>query len=74
MRIAEVKADIDYKLKVKLDNGKEGVFDVSPYLTYEAFYDLKDYEAFQKIQNGGYFIEWECGADLSIDTIEAHLQ
>lgn len=24
--------------------------------------------------NGGYFVEWDCGADLSADTIEAHLQ
>ncbi|WP_280938426.1 hypothetical protein [Thioflexithrix psekupsensis] len=22
----------------------------------------------------GYFVEWECGADLSADTIEAHWQ
>ena len=25
-----------------------------------------------KVFNGGYFVEWECGADLSADTIEAH--
>ena len=24
-----------------------------------------------QISNGGYFIEWDCGADLSVDTIEA---
>ncbi|MFH0728984.1 MAG: hypothetical protein V2B19_21930 [Pseudomonadota bacterium] len=24
--------------------------------------------------NGGYFIEWDCGADLSADTIEARWQ
>jgi hypothetical protein len=24
-----------------------------------------------RIRNGGYYIEWECGADLSADTIEA---
>ena len=23
------------------------------------------------ISNGGYFVEWECGADLSADTLEA---
>jgi hypothetical protein len=26
-----------------------------------------------KITNGGYFVEWECGADLSADTIEAKM-
>jgi hypothetical protein len=24
--------------------------------------------------NGGYFLEWECGADLSADTIEAKMR
>jgi hypothetical protein len=33
---------------------------------------LRDDAAFQRVRNGGYFIEWECGADLSVDTIEAH--
>jgi hypothetical protein len=27
-----------------------------------------------KISNGGYFVEWNCGADLSADTIEARLK
>jgi len=26
-----------------------------------------------KISNGGYFVEWQCGADLSADTIEAKM-
>ena len=29
---------------------------------------------FKKIHNGRYFVEWACGADLSADTIEAHLK
>jgi len=29
---------------------------------------------FLKIVNGKYFVEWDCGADLSADTIEAHLK
>ncbi len=74
MIISEVEPDINYTLKIKFDNGKKGIFDVSPYLTYEAFTGLKDAHAFRKIQNGGYFIEWDCGADLSVDTIEAHLK
>ncbi|QEN03308.1 DUF2442 domain-containing protein [Thiospirochaeta perfilievii] len=74
MIISEVKPDIDYKLKIKFDNGKEGTFDVYPYLIYEAFSELKNDSEFKKIQNGGYFVEWDCGADLSADTIEANLQ
>ena len=27
-----------------------------------------------KVFNGGYFVKWACGADLSADTIEARWQ
>jgi len=27
-----------------------------------------------KVTHGGYFVEWECGADLSADTIEAKMK
>ena len=57
-------------LVISEDNGS-GLFDVSPYLGSEAFAPLKEGDNFQKIINGGYFVEWECGADLSADTIEA---
>jgi hypothetical protein len=33
--------------------------------------ELRVHDEFTKVSNGGYFIEWECGADLSADTIEA---
>ncbi len=36
-----------------------------------AFERLRDPREFAKVTNGGYFVEWECGADLSADTIEA---
>lgn len=74
MRIAEVKPNFDYTLKIVFDDGCVGIFDVTPYLELEAFTDLKNKEAFQRIRNGGYFVEWDCGADLSADTIEAHLK
>jgi hypothetical protein len=74
MKIAEVKPEPNYILQITSEDGSIGLFDVSPYLELEAFRDLKNAEAFQKVKNGGYFIEWECGADLSADTIEAHLK
>ena len=71
MKIAEIHPQSEWKLSVVADDGRVGVFDVSPYLVYEAFEALRDHGEFVKISNGGYFIEWECGADLSADTIEA---
>jgi hypothetical protein len=71
MKITEVHPNPDYTLKVVSNDGRFGIFDVTPYLEYEAFSDLKNRNAFMQISNGGYFVEWDCGADLSADTIEA---
>ncbi len=72
MRIKKVCPQPNWLLSIVADDGHVGTFDVSPYLEYEAFEDLRDPAEFTKISNGGYFVEWECGADLSADTIEAH--
>ena len=74
MRILEIQPNKDFTLQIILENGHKGIFDVTPYLEYEAFQELKNIDSFNKVINGGYFIEWDCGADLSADTIEAHLK
>jgi hypothetical protein len=74
MRIKEIETISDFKLRVLTEDGKTGIFNVAPYLKLEAFQQLKDQTEFNKIINGGYFVEWECGADLSADTIEANLK
>ncbi len=74
MKIEEVHFHPDYTLEIVADDGRVGIFDVTPYLKYEAFAELKDRSAFMQISNRGYFIEWDCGADLSADTIKARWQ
>ncbi|MEA1928312.1 MAG: DUF2442 domain-containing protein [Candidatus Auribacterota bacterium] len=74
MRITNVKPNLDYTLQITSEDAQTGIFDVKPYLELEAFADLKNKNEFMKIMNGGYFVEWDCGADLSADTIEAHLK
>jgi len=74
MRIVEVFPQPNYILTIVADDGRVGQFDVSPYLKYEAFEDLHRPGEFAKVRNGGYFVEWACGADLSVDTIEARWQ
>jgi hypothetical protein len=71
MNIVKIIPKDDYVLHIKAENGEEGLFDVKPYLESEAFAPLKDKNEFKRIYNGQYFIEWDCGADLSADTIEA---
>jgi hypothetical protein len=71
MNIAEVVPQDNYTLFVRAENGEAGWFDVKPYLDAEAFAALKSGDEFGRIRNGGYFVEWDCGADLSADTILA---
>jgi Protein of unknown function (DUF2442) len=71
MRIAELHPQPNWVLSIVADDGRVGYFDVTSYLNYEAFEKLRNPDEFLKVLNGGYFIEWECGADLSADTIEA---
>ena len=73
MRIAKLAAHTDWTFSVTANDGRIGQFDLRPYLQYEAFEELNDIGEFMKIKNGGYFVEWECGADLSADTIEAKM-
>jgi hypothetical protein len=74
MRLAEIHPQLDWVLSIVAEDGRVGRFDVTPYLEYEAFEELRNPDEFMKVVNGGYFVEWECGADLSADTIEARWQ
>jgi len=74
VRIIELHPQPNWVLSIIAEDGRIGNFDISPYLHYEAFEELQDHIEFMKVINGGYFIEWDCGADFSADTIEAHWQ
>ena len=71
MRIEKITPQPDWKLSIQSEEGIIGEFDVKPYLDFEAFQQLNTVSEFKKVSNGGYFVEWDCGADLSADTIEA---
>jgi hypothetical protein len=73
MNILNIAAQPDYTLLIQTTDGRTGLFDASPYLGYDAFAPLKDLAEFTKVRNGSYFIEWDCGADLSADTLEARM-
>ena len=74
MKIVQVCPQSNYVLSIVAEDGRVGQFDVRPYLVYQAFEELRHPSEFAKVFNGGYFVEWDCGADLSADTIEARWQ
>ena len=71
MNIVEIEPRENGILFIRTEDGRTGFFDVRPYLESEAFSPLKDRKEFERLRNGKYFVEWECGADLSADTILA---
>ena len=73
MTIKKVIPRENHTLKIVTDTGDTGILNIKPYLDYEVFQPLKEISEFMKISNGGYFVEWDCGADLSADTIEAKM-
>lgn len=74
MRIVQLFLQPNWVLSVIAEDGRTGRFNVSPYLKYEAFEQLRHRDEFMKVFNGGYFVEWACGADLSVDTIGVRWQ
>lgn len=74
IKVISVRPLNDYKLFIKLSNGKEGIFDVSPYLGKGIFQELKDEKYFcnVKVAFGG--ILWPNEQDFSAETIEYELQ
>nr|VFJ62913.1 MAG: Protein of unknown function (DUF2442) [Candidatus Kentron sp. DK] len=71
MKIARITPQRDGFLTIVAENGRSGSFDVRPYMKSRIFGPLKDWAEFSRVRNGGYFVAWRCGADLSADTIEA---
>lgn len=71
MRIAQVTPLQGGILHVIADDGRSGTLDIRPYLDSPAFQPLKSWGEFSQLHNGGYYVAWRCGADLSADTIEA---
>jgi hypothetical protein len=74
MRIREIFPLEGAVLRVVTEDGRVGTVDISCYLDAPAFEALKSKDEFSRVRNGKYFIEWDCGADLSADTLESRMQ
>ncbi len=54
----------EYKLLLIFDNNEERILDMSTYLNYGIFKELKDKELFKTVRVSFDTIEWKNGADL----------
>jgi hypothetical protein len=73
LTVTQVKPFKDYLLKIELSNGKNGLFDVSPYLDKGVFSELKNRDYFKKVKVFFCGISWPHNQDFSADTIESEL-
>lgn len=69
MNLKFIKANENHTLTLEMQDGRVGEFSVKPFLDFEVFKPLNEISEFFKVHNRNYYIEWDSGADLSLDTI-----
>lgn len=62
-----------YRLRIRLSNGKTGVFDVSPYLDKGVFTELRDPQYFRRVRVAFGGVMWPHEQDFSAETVECEL-
>ena len=74
IKVISVEPLENYKLSLKLSDGRKGIFDVSPYLEMEVFQELKNPEYFRRAFIDYGTVVWPHEQDIAPDTIEVGLQ
>ena len=65
LHITSVQYIADYKLKLRFNDGVEGMVDLEPELYGEIFEPLRDQSLFQQVYLTSRTIEWPNGADFA---------
>jgi hypothetical protein len=63
----------DGLLKIELADGRQGLFDVKPFMVSDYFAALKNQQYFEKVSLFFSGVGWPGGQDLGPDTIAAFL-
>ncbi|MDX8377485.1 MAG: DUF2442 domain-containing protein [Mariprofundales bacterium] len=74
IKVCQVNATNNYELQVTLSNGKNGIFDVKPYIEKGVFTELKDKRYFNSVRLMFGGVAWPHEQDFSADTIEYELK
>jgi hypothetical protein len=74
IKVVSVEPIEGYKLRLKLSDGRKGIFDVSLYLDMEVFRELKDPQYFRRVFINYGTVVWPHEQDIAPDTIEVDLQ
>ena len=68
-RVVSVKPLSEYRLLVEFSNGERKILDVSSYLTFGVFQQLKDPAVFSAVRVSYGTVEWPGEMDLCPDTV-----
>jgi len=74
IRVIAVEPIENYQLKIHLSDGRQGIFDMSPYLDIGVFQELKDLNYFRRVKAAFGGVVWPNEQDLSPETIEYGLR
>ena len=74
MNAVVVELAANYHLKVRLSDGREGLFDVTPYLGIGVFQELRDPSYFRRVRAAFGGVVWPNEQDFSPETIECELK
>ena len=74
IRVISVEPLENHRLRIRLSNGKMGIFDVSPYLDKGVFHELRDRQYFRRVKVAFGGIMWPHEQDFSADTIEYDME
>lgn len=68
-KVIAVRANDDFSLNLKFDDGSVKRFDVSPYLNRGIFTELKDLNYFKQVTLAFGTVQWPKEQDISPDTL-----
>ncbi len=68
-KIIAVKANDDHSLDLKFSDGKVKRFEVTPYLEFGIFQELKDLNYFKRVRLALNTVQWPNDQDFSPDTL-----
>ena len=68
-KVFAAKANVDFSLDLKFNDGSVKRFDVKPYLNHGVFTELKDFEYFKQVTIAFGTVQWPHEQDISPETL-----
>ncbi len=69
--VVSVQPNDDFSVTVVFEDGVKGVLDMTPYLDFGVFKQIKDFDQFKRVRIAFDAVGWECGVDLDPEFIRS---